>query len=257
MPTTLTGLILFLVLLVPGFMFVNVRRRFRPAERVSAFQETAMVAFASAVAITLTLGVFALLRRLFPRATPDVGRLIHERGEYIEQEYSLVGIWALGVLALATGGAAAAGWLVGKRPAHPSQMSSWWLLFDSTPEGAQVTVGCVLDDGSWVQGQLASYNDSADDIADRDLILMPPISYGPPGTSDSSPHSAGRVVVSARRVVMMSVSYVRLNPDQPVSSPSTTPLPASAERDPELEAVDSSVAAPASAAADPESHPDR
>jgi hypothetical protein len=154
--------------------------------------------------------VFAAIRAWVPDITPDVGRWIRDGNEYAKQEYALIIWWGIGVMVLAimiavAAGSAAARWL----PVHPSSMSSWWTLFDRWPAGSDVTVDCVIDDGSWVQGVLASYNDSADDIADRDLILRPPIVYGPPGTTDQYPHSTSGVSISARRIVMMSVTYTK------------------------------------------------
>jgi amino acid transporter len=152
MPTTFTGLMLFLVLLVPGFAYVSVRRRSRPAQRVSVFQETASVAIASALAISIALGVFALIRINRPADTPDIGLLIREGRDYFEQEYALVGGWALGVMAAATVVAAAAGWAVAKLPVHPSSMSAWGMSFEKYADGRDPTVTCILDDGSWVRG---------------------------------------------------------------------------------------------------------
>lgn len=41
MPTTLTGLLLFVVLLLPGISYVAIRERGTPRQARSAFRETA------------------------------------------------------------------------------------------------------------------------------------------------------------------------------------------------------------------------
>ena len=47
MPTTLTGLVLFVVLLLPGFAYVTGKERHTTGQRLSHFRETAAVVAAS------------------------------------------------------------------------------------------------------------------------------------------------------------------------------------------------------------------
>lgn len=144
-----------------------------------------------------------------PRATPDVGRLIRERGEYIEQEYVLVGAWALGAIAAATVLAGLAGWAAGRwLPVHPSSMSSWWVLFEHQRRGRSVEVGCTLDDGTYYQGILKSYRMQADDTEDRDLLLKPPVMIRQPGRKKLKPYAVSGVCLSARRIVWITASLV-------------------------------------------------
>lgn len=70
-------------------------------------------------------------------------------------------------------------------------------------------VGCVLTDGSFVSGWLLSFSNHADDIADRDLTLSSPIKYRPAGSDTVVEQvGVGSVVVAARQIVLMFVSYV-------------------------------------------------
>ena len=110
--------------------------------------------------------------------------------------YAQVAFWLLAMLLLATALAYAATWppirravsklpLVGSFP-HDSTTSAWWILFEKwrTMHEARVggdvklEVGCVLDNGAYVSGYLSSFNASADDSPDRDLILSLPSSTG-------------------------------------------------------------------------------
>jgi hypothetical protein len=49
------------------------------------------------------------------------------------------------------------------------------------PYGRDVQVVCMLDDGSVLRGLFGSFNTTAEDSPDRDLILQKPIFYRPAG----------------------------------------------------------------------------
>ena len=78
--------------------------------------------------------------------------------------------------------------------------------------GPDIQVGCVLDDGSYVEGHLGSFSIDADDQPDRDLILSKPIGYRPPGADELSPYESNAVCFSAGRIVAMFVSYLEEKP---------------------------------------------
>jgi len=223
-PATFTGLVLLVVILLPGLAYMVVRERSGSGRQLSAFRETGAVVFASVVSELAVAGVFAGVRILWPQTTPDVGRLIREGGGYARLHYGPLALWAAGLLIAATalaGLAAGAPSLAARarRPAglaavaarwasgHPSAASAWWVMFESWFPGENPHVGCVLDDGSYTEGRLASFNTDADDSPDRDLILIDPIRYRPPGATEAKPYPAGAVCISARRVVAMFVSY--------------------------------------------------
>lgn len=214
MPNTVAGLLVFVALLLPGFAFIMILRRSRPQQRTSVFQETAVIACASAIADLLALGVFALIRMIGPDWTPDVGALIRTPGDYLGAQYGPVFAWSVGLLFLACGSAALAGSILGRRSTHPSTMSSWWILFDHWDPGAVRHIECVLDDGSYVAGLLGNWNTLGQDSPDRDLILAAPITYRPTGTTEGVLHPASTVSISARHIVTMFVTYL-----DPATSP--------------------------------------
>lgn len=219
MPTTLTGLLLFVILLLPGFAFLAVFRRTRPERRLSTLRETGTVVFTSVVADLLALALFALLRAGMPSHTPHIGQLIADPRTYIVDHHLPLFLWAIGLLAAAGGFAALLGWIGGRISAHPSTMSSWWTLFGNCRPGARVNVSCVLDDGSWVSGLLANWNTLEDETLDRDLVLTHgqgiPLLYQPPGDTHPVDYKASAVCISASRIVTMFVSHL----------PSQTPIP--------------------------------
>ena len=230
MPTTLTGLVLFVVLLLPGFAYVTGKERHTTGQRLSPFRETAAVVAASVSFELIVLVLFAVIRSLLPSHTPDIGALIRDGGGYLRGHgrqvghYGQVAIWAAGMLALAAALAYGAtlpamrklgGKILGPYP-HQSAASAWWLLFESWPTGQDIHVGCVLDDGSYVEGRLGSFSREADDQPDRDLILSEPIGYRPPGADELTPYQGNAVCFSAGRIVAMFVTYVG---EKPLTSP--------------------------------------
>jgi Family of unknown function (DUF6338) len=231
-PTTLSGLVLFVVLLLPGFAYVVGKERHTTGQQLSAFRETAAVVAASVTFELIVIGLFAILRTLLPAQTPDIGALIRQSGNYIRGHghqaghYGQVAIWAAGMLALAVVLAYGAtlpsvrklaSKVTGSYP-HESSVSGWWKLFDDWQAGRDIRVKCNLDDGSYVEGDLGSYSTVGDDKPDRDLILIGTINYRPPGDDQLHAYGASAVCLSAARIVTMFIVY---------SEDGTPPTPAS------------------------------
>jgi len=229
MPTTLTGLLLFVVLLLPGFAYAIGKERNSVTQRPSPFRETAAVVAGSVVFILVVLALFAVVRTVWPTVTPDVGALVRDPSVYLRGasgqpgHYAQVGVWAAGMLAFAVLLAylatlrrirAGAAKVLGPYP-HESAASAWWILFEKWEEGRDIHIGCILDDGSFVEGKLGSFSRESDEVPERDLILAQPIRYRAPGdNADGTPYECGAVCVSAARIVAIFVSYS----DKPVIS---------------------------------------
>lgn len=233
MPTTFTGLLLFVVLLLPGFAFVVFKERNTPQVRRSSFRETGEVVAASVVAAIGVLGALALARAIWPAYTPDVGALMRHQTTYMEKHYDLVAVWAVGMLAVGCSCAGLAGHAIGLRAPHPSTTSAWWRLFDEWPKERAIRVTCVLDDGSWVRGTCRSFNQSADETSDRDLVLTEPILYALPGDVEQ-PYKTSAACISAKHIVSMFVAYIDEGQSEPasLSSALATAVPESASAGP-------------------------
>lgn len=260
MPTTVTGLLLFVVLLLPGFAYVVGRERRGVERRLTAFRESATVVAVSVACEIAVLCGFAVIRLVLPWITPDVGRLIREGDAYVGTHYGSLAVWGLLLLLAAITLAyamameetrqflqrlAARKWVrrIGDFPPlrplmrlltatapHTSTVSAWWLMFEDWHPGLDVHVGCLLDDGSYIEGRLASFNRSADDSPDRDIVLTAPLKHRLPDERQSGDYDAGAACISARRIVTMFVTHI----PEPVS------LSASAEAaDPEAAAESS------------------
>jgi hypothetical protein len=253
MPTTLTGLLVFVVLLLPGFAYLVGKERNGTERRASPFRETVAIVAASATSEVFVLALFGIVRWLGPSITPNVGALVRRPALYLggsgtgSGHYAQVAIWLLAMLLLATTLAYAATCppvrqfasklpLIGSFP-HDSTVSAWWILFEKwrtmqetrTGSKVEIEVGCVLDNGAYVSGYVSSFNASADDSPDRDLILKAPIQYRPPGAQEPIPYlSASAVSIAASHVVTMFVGYL----DPKVITPAEpAPLQAVVERE--------------------------
>jgi Family of unknown function (DUF6338) len=247
MPTTLTGLLLFVVLLLPGFAYLVGKERHGTERRLSPFRETVAIVAASVSSELVVLVVFACIRVLLPSITPDIGALIRHGGVYLRGsqshhgQYGIVAAWGIGLLVAATLLAycatvprirRVAEKVTGPYP-HDSTVSAWWILFERWKEKRSIEVICILDDGSSIRGGFASFNIAADDSPDRDLILQDPIYYAPGEDEDEVPYNVSTVCIAARRIVAMFVNYVDnsvdASPAASASAPAASAPAASAE----------------------------
>lgn len=78
MPSSFLGLVLFVVCLVPGFVYAAARDLHLPERTSSAFRESTRVVLAGLAFDGIALAVFALIRTAAPGLTPDTGRLVRE-----------------------------------------------------------------------------------------------------------------------------------------------------------------------------------
>ena len=262
MPTTLSSLLIFVVLLLPGFGYLVGKERHGTERHTSPFRETVAIVAASVTSELAVLGLFAAIRALFPSWTPDVGAVIrHGGGAYAASHYRSLATLGLILLAASTGVAYLATVprfrpfarvpVIGAYP-HDSTVSGWWVLFEKwrvirkTVPGKKpgktrevkvirnVKAGCLLDDGSYVSGWLASFNNSADDSLDRDLVLKAPIEVRPKGAPEPIQHpSASAASIPASRIVTLFVGYVE--PAEVVAAAELVPLRAA---EPQAEQAD-------------------
>jgi Family of unknown function (DUF6338) len=232
MPTTLTGLLLFVVLLLPGFAHLVGKERYAAERRMSPFRETVAVVVASITCELVVLVIFAGVRARWPSITPNVDALMREGNAYLTGStgqpghFSQFVIWGLGLLIAAVLLAYLATlpsirrklkWIFGLYP-HESAVSSWWVLFERWREGRQIEIICSLDDGSAVSGKFGSFNIAADDSPDRDLILLSPLYYTPPGEEEPVVYPVSAVCIAARSIVAMFVNYTASGVVSPSSS---------------------------------------
>lgn len=224
-PVNFAGLIFFAVMIWPGLTYVSARERRSSSVKRSTFREAIDVVSASLSFASIFVILVVICHFIGPAWTPAPAGLLFHTQAYIRSHLGLVFVWtALGLLAsraiaLALGRETLERGLhsVTKRDQPPashgipeSQLSAWWVAFTQyPPHNANPYIGCQLTDGSFVSGWLHSYSREWEDSPDRDLTLRAPILFRPSGSAaDAVLEDVGLTVVSARNILMMTVSYV-------------------------------------------------
>ncbi|MER7244672.1 DUF6338 family protein [Kribbella sp. NPDC000426] len=261
MPTTLTGLLLFVVLLLPGFAYQVGKERRGTERTASVLRETGAVV---AVSVASEAAVLIATSWLWSRHI-DFGRLVRQPRTYWHCHPATLLWWAIGLLAAAIAvaymvtlfrgarvprwGHRVAGWLKqirikNHRPVfvalrwtwrritfvHPSTMSAWAALFRDA-NAFEMLVEIRLIDGAWVSGSLMSYSTIGADTSDRELILGPPIKWRGPKGKDLHNYPVSNVAISARQISAMFVAKLRHDQDINATRP-----PAVSRPQPEAEA---------------------
>jgi hypothetical protein len=141
MPTTLSSLLIFVVLLLPGFAYLVGKERHGTERHTSPFRETVAIVAASVTSELTVVGLFAAVRAAFPSWMPDVGALIrHGGGTYATSHYRSLAALRLILLGASAGLAYlvtipsarrvfARVPVIGAYP-HDSTVSGWWVLFE-------------------------------------------------------------------------------------------------------------------------------
>lgn len=214
MPTTVLGLILFVVLLAPGFMASVARSRSEPEVKRTPLRETASIVFHSVISLFVAAVILAIIRSVIPEQTPDIGALLRKpEKEFVSDHVSLTW-WSVGMFALACG----IGFTIGRvswlrnwlTPGPVSQHSAWWLTmapgadyFSERPGSAASTettvVHCVLSEGDEVIGDLFSFSPITPENDERDIVLNAPI-FIRRASGDIRRHDNGAVIISSKNI---------------------------------------------------------
>lgn len=183
-PSTFVGLLLFLWLITPGFVFnwLACRRRAQAVE--TTFQEASRVVLASAVFSTaaglLVVGVDLLLGLVGHGL--DLGRVITADKPYLRTKVGALGAILLLQIALACGLAWLADRVIRKRftkledrpPPQLRAESAWTEPLSKRLPGASVRAWVRLKSGLELHGKVASVTHDIP-IADRELVLTMPL----------------------------------------------------------------------------------
>jgi hypothetical protein len=101
-PSSFAGLILFILLLAPGFAYVLRVEKSVPNRDFSAFRETLRVVFVSIVCLFSTGLLFTVLRWLWPEHTLDIRGLIRDPEEFSREHHVQLAWWSIGFITAAT-----------------------------------------------------------------------------------------------------------------------------------------------------------
>lgn len=248
-PSSLLGLVLFIVLLAPGLAYVLRHERVVPAPSHSTLRETLRVIFVSIACLTVSGLLFAALRWMLPGRTPNIRGLIQDPAGFAREHHVHLAWWSLALVAFATVlGAVAADarlvrWLRKVRSkkwvcfllgeTHISDSSAWHQaiseLRDSDrlqiqrkkPQG-ETFIGMQMDDGSYIRGYLVSYASGGTEDDQRELILTQ--AEIRPVNGELQPIGSRLTVISARHIVRLDVTHMDDDADSAAES-NASPAP--------------------------------
>ncbi|WP_182526779.1 DUF6338 family protein [Nocardioides dongkuii] len=224
MPTTLTGLLIFVVLLAPGFVYVVVTER-GPFTRAShsVLRETASIALVSLLCDLVALAVYGLAAAVSKGRLTSLRALIEDTSGLWTEDRVRMLLTGLSLLLLAclaaltvaalvnnTNGFAAIkahrpiSWVL---PAKGSRTeSAWWVVLRHEHRDLHRRVTCYLADGTRVRGWLRNFNPAANESQDRELTLTAPIRL----TAGDGTHrkiKSGNITISAHQIQFLHVDY--------------------------------------------------
>jgi hypothetical protein len=92
-------------------------------------------------------------------------------------------------------------------------VSAWWRIFNLYPK-SEKWIGCELTDGSYLSGQLYSFNLDPEETEDRELVIRNPLYRAPGATDDPEELGSALTTISARQIRFLSITY-RTTDDRP------------------------------------------
>lgn len=226
-PGSLVGVLLFVALLAPGFVYLECRERRHPGVRYSTLRETSLVVVASLASVGTAMILFGILRIFAPTHSPDIGAFIRGGSEYTKSHYLEAALWSVGVLVVACLLAAMAAvppkflesccpkkfgkWITYRRGTGGSimQQSGWGVAFIKHPKTRKY-LEVVLTDGTCINGLLGSSQTQVRESDHRDLVIAHPISVREIGGDYVCLSNTGVIVVSATRIKYLAVQYVEV-----------------------------------------------
>jgi hypothetical protein len=213
---------MYILLLVPGLVFVFTRERHRPTVRRSAFRETATVVFASAISVAIVAASIALVSLFWPWLAGGLARLIKQEPTFIPSHLAAIFLAGCGFILLASGLA----WLLGTERAHrlwsnrpwdkslvDQDASAWSVIFDQGGAEDVVLVGAQLKSGWWVEGALFTFDNSGDPSPNRTITLTGDLAARGPDAKTAKPIDGyGSLILEAGEIEYMLVAYAAKAP---------------------------------------------
>lgn len=209
-PTTLTGLLILLFLLVPGFLFVTLRERHRPTRKLSVFRETGTVLTATVVSYLVPALATVLLAMCNLDFRAGFAAFLGSPTAYVEAHpfrLALIGGSWVVVGSVIAAFVLSTRWMSRFIPSNGG--SAWWELFDVSHLGlVDIEVSVTLHDDTVLTGVLHSWSRDGDDHADRALVLRAPLWIQPSDAKKPVSLSAATLSVNEREIKFVSVRYL-------------------------------------------------
>lgn len=217
MPTTLGGLLVFVLFLTPGVLYDTSRQRRVPLKPSSGLVEAGTLVTASLLTNLVTLGLFGIARIAFPRHTPNIAAVVSGGESYIVDHLGYLVLWLVllwlfsSLLAIFAAHFSLPRSLRLAFPGHIVDSSAWYRVLNDEAYGKNgekwhVIAGLDLRDGSYLSGEVTWFSTDVEETSDRGLVLAAPITFGD-GDSENTITEFQRLVVSAGDIVRLWVSY--------------------------------------------------
>jgi hypothetical protein len=212
-PTTITGIVILLLLILPGFVFVSLRERHQPTRKLSVLRETSVVLAATLTAYLLPLSVIVILALSWPSFRSELASGMSNPSSFEAEHPFHAAMFVAGWIVLG----AAMAWLLGSRRlgrlVTSQGGSAWWRMFE--PAGLdrttiEVEVTATLTDGSTITGRLYSWSRDGEDTPDREIVLQQPLWIQPAGNTKVSELGATAMSIAARNIRTVAVRYISL-----------------------------------------------
>lgn len=218
LPSTFLGLLLFLLLVTPGFLYNAMAARRRVLQDESTFMEISRVVLASVGFSTVSVAILLAVHAGRPHPELDLGRLATVGELYVRQKAGVLITYAAIELALACLIATGANWLIpwvvrkitGRKPPRLKAESAWTPLIHACPVDASPHAWVRLRSGLEVRGKIQAYGHEID-VSDRELVLGPPLEVRYPNQPSELPQWQ-YFVIQGSDIESLAVKYVANKP---------------------------------------------
>lgn len=217
MPTEPVAAVIYVFLLVPGLIYLFQSEKSRSAPRRSVFRETSTVVFASAVCLLTPLVLWALLASFIPALEPPLTDMLVGFSTTFAEDPVPHFLLVVVYLALASG----LGFLfahpklqsllskLGAQSSFQKNRSAWSRVFEEMGDEAVVIASVQLKSGTWMQGQVSSYNAMVEDLDERALVLSGGLFIRTPTAEEPEALETGQqMVIQAADIEYLLVSYL-------------------------------------------------
>ncbi|MER8026916.1 DUF6338 family protein [Glutamicibacter protophormiae] len=222
MPTTLTSVLLYAVLLLPGIAYVHESDRRHPSAKLSAFRETgkaftvSIVAFGVMLIIVMTVSLGSeVVREAFVKFVRDPG------GTFASYPRTSVGAFLLYLtvsVALAITAANKEWWQkIQRRWEKDGDIipeSAWESMLSRDLDNEPLKVEAVrhanimLKSGRRIRGQIATWSPRLEDDLDKAVVLLRPISVRMPDSREYKLlQGADKMVIHASEIEYLTVLF--------------------------------------------------
>lgn len=185
MPTEPLSVLVYVLLLLPGLVFLVKTETYRASLKHSAFRETATVVILSSICVGFSLLLLCLWSFFDPIASDLLSDFVASPRNFVEQQLPTFVVVLLATLLVSCATAyllAGEGMqerfreLLGAKNKIDVYSSSWDTAF-RMHDNVLVDVGIQLKSGAWVSGNLFSFDPVLDGIPHRSLVLSGDVRY--------------------------------------------------------------------------------